>query len=249
MDDGIQWLVDLDYWGSSIVFARGISPEELAVRMGGDPEAATEPITDAEIWDIGAEMYRPGADGDGLIRVGECAGWSFALEYGDSTGSDRLVGVSRDGIEAIHLVPMLEHPPATFAYAYNGRDVCGFGLGEENHRWGEQPDLLLPELVSGQVLCPGGNQLAYPEDEHYKVTYRRTIAIIEKRFGLSLPTEQLEAGRLPAYAVRGQPDMSTFQDTNAEAIRTWARANGFIVDEQGRVPAAIREAHQRATDA
>ncbi|NUK69476.1 Lsr2 family protein [Streptomyces lunaelactis] len=43
--------------------------------------------------------------------------------------------------------------------------------------------------------------------------------------------------------------MSTFQDTNAEAIRTWARANGFIVDEQGRVPAAIREAHQLATDA
>ncbi|WP_254706304.1 Lsr2 family DNA-binding protein [Streptomyces lunaelactis] len=216
-----------------------------------DAIAATTPpwLLRASFEPAGRGMLVGLSAGPVRVRPEECAGWSFALEYGDSTGSDRLVGVSRDGIEAIHLVPMLEHPPATFAYAYNGRDVCGFGLGEENHRWGEQPDLLLPELVSGQVLCPGGNQLAYPEDEHYKVTYRRTIAIIEKRFGLSLPTEQLEAGRLPAYAVRGQPDMSTFQDTNAEAIRTWARANGFIVDEQGRVPAAIREAHQRATDA
>ncbi|WP_308299940.1 histone-like nucleoid-structuring protein Lsr2 [Streptomyces sp. CJ_13] len=29
-----------------------------------------------------------------------------------------------------------------------------------------------------------------------------------------------------------------------EAIRLWARANGYLVNDKGRVPAAIREAYE-----
>ncbi|MFE2155780.1 hypothetical protein ACFXAO_37750 [Streptomyces lavendulae] len=32
---GIQWLVGPDRWQHSVVFARGITPEELGLRMGG----------------------------------------------------------------------------------------------------------------------------------------------------------------------------------------------------------------------
>ncbi|MFD3437052.1 DUF6461 domain-containing protein [Streptomyces sp. NPDC058685] len=213
MSDGIQWLVGLENWMSSVVFARGISAHELAVRMGADPHGATEPMTDSQAWSLEMEGYRPGADGDGVVRVGECAGWSFALEYGDSTGGDLLAEISRDGVEAIRYVPMQEHPPATVEYARDGLVLCGFGLHEENHRYGKEPDLLIPDLAAGQVLSPDGQTLLSPEDpadedyEDFRVTYRRTLSVIERRFGLNLPPACLREARLPAYAVRGTPNM------------------------------------------
>uniref|UniRef100_A0AAU2JJ05 DUF6461 domain-containing protein n=1 Tax=Streptomyces sp. NBC_00049 TaxID=2903617 RepID=A0AAU2JJ05_9ACTN len=212
MVDGMQWLVDLEGWASSVVFARGISAAELAVRMGGDPDRATEPITDAQVWGLRMEVYRPGASGDGVVRVGSDGDWAFAVEYGDSTGSDRLVEISRDGVEAVRYHPMAEHPPATFDYARDGTYVCGFGLAEEGDRWGQQPDLLLPELIAAQVLQPDGDTAAFSPDEPYTTTYKRTLAVIETRFGLSLPRTCLAEGRLPAYAVRGTPDMTIGRD-------------------------------------
>lgn len=207
MSGGIRWLVDLEHWMSSVVFARGISAQELAVRMGADRDGATEPITDADVWDLEIEMYRPGEDGDGVVRVGEHGGWSFAVEYGDSTGGERLAEISRDGAEAVHLVPMRSHPPATFCYARDGVERCGFGLGEEFLRWGPESDLLLPDLVAGQVVSADGVTLLAPEDEHHTATYRRTLGVVEQRFGLSLPAACLLDARLPAYAVRGTPDL------------------------------------------
>ncbi|MFE6184014.1 DUF6461 domain-containing protein [Streptomyces sp. NPDC056465] len=206
MRDGIRWLVGLEHWMSSVVFARGISAQELAVRMGGDRDAATVPVTDADAWVVG-EWYRPGEDGDGVVRVGEQEGWAFALEYGHSTGGDRLAEISRKGVEAVHYVPIQEHPPATVFYARDGVELCGFGLREEIWRWGREPDLLLPDLVSGHVLQPDGKTLIAPETEHYTDAYRRTLGVIEQRFGLSLSPAYLNEARLPAYAVRGTPDM------------------------------------------
>ncbi|SOB83775.1 hypothetical protein [Streptomyces sp. 1331.2] len=37
MGDGLRWLVDCDDWRYGIVFARGITPQELARRLGGVP--------------------------------------------------------------------------------------------------------------------------------------------------------------------------------------------------------------------
>ncbi|MFE5861662.1 DUF6461 domain-containing protein [Streptomyces virginiae] len=213
MSDGIQWLVGLEDWMSSVVFARGISAQELAVRMGADPDGATEPITDEQAWGLDMEGYRPGTEGDGVVRVGECDGWSFALEYGDSTGGDRLEEISRDGVEVVHYVPMQAHPPATVEYARDGVHLCSFGLHEEDQRYGEEPDLLVPDLIAGKVLSPDGQTLLSPQDpadenyEDYRTTYRRTLAVVERRFGLSLPPSCLKEGRLPAYAVGGTPNM------------------------------------------
>ncbi|MFI9102874.1 DUF6461 domain-containing protein [Streptomyces fildesensis] len=207
MSDGIQWLVGLENWMSSVVFARGISAQELALRMGGDRDKATVPITDDQVMDLGIEAYRPCEDGDGVVRVGEQGGWSFALEYGHSTGGERLEEISRDGVEAVHYVPIQEHPPATVFYSRDGVSRCGFGLGEEIWRWGEEPDLLLADLVAAQVLDPDGATLLHPEDEPYTDTYRRTLGVVERRFGLSLSPAYLREARLPAYAVRGTPDM------------------------------------------
>ncbi|WP_435131520.1 DUF6461 domain-containing protein [Actinacidiphila sp. bgisy144] len=204
MGDGIRWLVGLEHWMSGVVFARGISPHELAVRMGGDPGAVTEPITDAEAWDLG-EAYEADGDGDGVVRVGEQEGLSFAVEYGDTGGAARLAEVSRLGAEAVRYAPMREHPPATVFYARDGVTLCGFGLGEEIWRWGQEPDLLVPDLVRGQVLRPDGAALLAAEDEPYTEVRRRTLGVVEQRFGLSLSPSSLKEARLPAYPVRPAP--------------------------------------------
>ncbi|MFH9861586.1 DUF6461 domain-containing protein [Streptomyces sp. NPDC017202] len=208
MSDGIVWLVDREHWMSSVVFARGITPEELAVRMGGAPDGATGPFTDLEVEHLGVCWYRPGDHGDGVVRVGECGGWSLAVEYGDSTGGDLLAEMSRDGVEVVRYVPVQEHPPASVDYAHDGVFLCGFGLREEVWRWGREPDLLLPDLVAAGVLSSDGKTYLPSEDEDYRTGYRRGLGVVERRFGLSLPREYLEDARLPAYAVRGTPRMT-----------------------------------------
>ncbi|MCF4136129.1 hypothetical protein L1856_03340 [Streptomyces sp. Tue 6430] len=152
--------------------------------------------------------YRPGERGDGVVRVGECNDWSFAVEYGDSTGDDLLAEISRDGAEVVRYVPMQEHPPASVDYAHDGVFLCGFGLREEVWRWGLEPDLLLPALVEAGILSPDGKTYLPPEDEDYRTGYRRSLGVVERRFGLSLPRGCLEDARLPAYAVCGTPRMT-----------------------------------------
>ncbi|MFI8454940.1 DUF6461 domain-containing protein [Kitasatospora sp. NPDC085464] len=223
--DGIQWLADVgrpdvgrpgtglpgtggpdaDGEVGGVVFARGIPPEELARRMGADPTAGTVPISGAEIRALDIDVYRPGDDGDGVVRVGECGGWSFAIEYGDSTGGELLTEIARDGVEVVHFRPMPEQPPALLDYARDGAVLCGFGLGEERWRWGQEPDLLVPDLVAASVLEADGVTPCGPEGEGPPA--RRTLAAVERRFGLSLPRTAFDGLRLRAYAVRGTPGM------------------------------------------
>lgn len=203
---GIRWLAGIRGGLDGVLFARGIPPLELARRMGADPAAGTTPISGTEVWDLDIESYRPGEDGDGVVRVGEAAGWAFAIEYGDSTGADRLTEIARDGVEVVHYRPMPEHPPAMFDYARDGAAVCGFGLGQERWRWGKEPDLLLPELVAARVLEADGITSVARKDEAHAAE-RATLGVIERRFGLDLPPAVLGELRLPAYAVRGIPGM------------------------------------------
>ncbi|MFE6054126.1 DUF6461 domain-containing protein [Kitasatospora sp. NPDC056446] len=221
--DGIQWLATVGRQGTGkpgtsgydsdgepggVVFARGIPPEELARRMGADPAAGTEPISGTEIRDLDIEVYRPSDDGDGVIRVGECGGWSFAIEYGDSTGGELLTEIARDGVEVVHFRPMPEQPPALLDYARDGAVLCGFGLGEERWRWGQEPDLLVPDLVAASVLESDGVTPCGPGGADGEAARRRSLGAVERRFGLSLPRAALGGLRLPAYAVRGTPGMA-----------------------------------------
>ncbi|WP_234348370.1 DUF6461 domain-containing protein [Kitasatospora sp. MY 5-36] len=228
--DGIQWLLEIggpstgrpgtsrssmggpgtDGEVGGVVFARGITPAELAHRMGADPATATEPISDTEIRDLDIDVYRPGDDGDGVIRVGACAGWSFAIEYGDSTGGELLTEIARDGAEVVHFRPMPERRPALLDYARDGAVLCGFGLGEERWRWGQEPDLLVPDLVAAGVLEADGVTSGDPGREPDGAARRRTLGAVERRFGLSLPRDAFGGLRLPAYAVRGTPGMALY---------------------------------------
>ncbi|MFF1791279.1 DUF6461 domain-containing protein [Kitasatospora sp. NPDC058243] len=205
-EEGIRWLADAGRSVDGVLFARGIPPQELARRMGADPAAAAGPLSGTEVWDLDIEVFRPSDDGDGVIRVGESGDWSFAVEYGDSTGGERLTEIARDGVEVVHFRPMPDHPPALLDYARDGAVLCGFGLAEERWRWGREPDLLVPELVAAGVLEPDGITRG-PGGEPPAAVRRRTLGAVGRRFGLSLPRAVLGELRLTAYAVRGRPGM------------------------------------------
>ncbi|MFJ9738580.1 DUF6461 domain-containing protein [Streptomyces sp. NPDC101166] len=197
MSGGIQRLVEQDDWQHDVIFARGITPEELGLRMGGPRGSVVSPITDAEAWNMVLDLA---TDDDDVVRVGAQGGWSFAVEYGLGNGAERLADISRSGAEAVHLAPSVDHPPRMFSYARDGVDVCSFGIGEEVWRWGDQPDLLLPELVAAGVLHSDG-AYARPEGESYRDRDRHTLGLIETRFGLSLPRDVWESERLPAFVI------------------------------------------------
>ncbi|MFB7252645.1 DUF6461 domain-containing protein [Streptomyces nojiriensis] len=243
MSDGIKWLAAWDIPVAGVVFARGMSADELAVRLGGVLREATEPITGGEVGHLGMRGRGYGVRGDGVVRVGEDAGWAFAVEYGDSTGADRLEDIASGRVDAVHYLPMGARPPARFHYAKNGVLTCGFGIGEEHRRWGAEPDLLLLELIAGKVLHPDGSQNLPPSREHHTAYQERSLGVLEQRFGLSLPRAVLGEARLPAHAVRGTPAMRTGPEPDHRQIKAWAASLGLTGDDTGgRVPSHVREA-------
>ncbi|WP_144069836.1 hypothetical protein [Nonomuraea indica] len=87
--------------GFAAVWAEGLTVEETARRLGGDPAGATElTLEDIGLGFEGDEM--PG-DEDGIILVGPCDAWTLAVQvqWMDVTEEPRLSELSRDGGRAI----------------------------------------------------------------------------------------------------------------------------------------------------
>lgn len=225
-----------------VYFARGIGVEELALRMGAPRGARAEPMTDAEVADLDVDAYPERGPGSAVIRVGEDAGWAFAITYGPYL--DRLGEVSRDGVEAVHYHYNSEHPPTIVLYARDGRTVCGFGLCEEGNRYGHDPGLLLPDLVAAGILHPDGETYRAPGIDDFDARKRLGLAVFEDRFGLSLPRSALAEGPLPVYAIMGSPA------PDFDEISAWAEANDKpLPDPHLRlIPAGLRSDYERATD-
>ncbi|WP_327235391.1 DUF6461 domain-containing protein [Streptomyces sp. NBC_01317] len=245
MSDGIQWMAGTTTssgWMLDVHFARGIDAEELAVRMGASRGAAAGPMTDAEMADLDVDGFPDRGPGGAVVRVGEHAGWAFALLYGAYL--NRLEEVSRDGVEAVRHHHNSEHPPTTVLYARDGRTVCGFGLCEERHRYGQEPDLLLPDLVAAGTLNPDGETYRVVGVDDYDDRRRRGLAVFEERFGLSLPRTVLTEDALPVYAVTGSP-APDFAEVSA-----WAAADGRPLPDGrlGLIPAGLRRDYERAAE-
>ncbi|MFH8410233.1 hypothetical protein ACH4FX_36490 [Streptomyces sp. NPDC018019] len=245
--DGIQWLIDGDTDSGAmagVVFARGIDARELAVRLGAPEDPGADPMTTRRslIWTW--RSTGPGESGKGVVRVGEHAGWAFAIEYGDCEGLSRLEGVSREGVEAVYYSHNPDHPPAIVFYARDGRSLCGFGLGEERVRWGgeEEPDLLMPDLVAARILTVDGADLREDDGGDATDRKRHVLAVFESRLGLSLPRAVFTVDRLHVHAVNGAPA------PDFDALRAWAQAQGHPAPNErlGLVPAGLRRAYDHA---
>lgn len=242
--EGIGWLADRDGGLDSVVFARDIGPEDLVVQMGGTPGTAVE-LTGP---DVASLLHRSETGDSAVVRVAACGAWSFAVVHLADPGRDDLaVRASRGGVEVIHYVPMTDHPPAQFDYLRDGRTVCGFGIGEEAHRWGQEPDHLLPALVAGGVLTSDGTSHQAARPGSAMVGNRLTLTVLEHHFGLCLPESSVMRAPLPAYTVGGT--LSLRPDPDTDIIRAWAVEHGYslAMGRSGHVPSSVRAAYARAT--
>ncbi|MYS17860.1 DUF6461 domain-containing protein [Streptomyces sp. SID4982] len=199
---GICWLAECE-WHFGVTFAHGLTAEELAVRLGATPGSRPSVTADAAI------MLLTDAD-VGVARIGEAGGWAFAVEYGESRGTrhDVLKMVSRGGVTAVNLDPQAFHPPPMFSCAVDDDLVCSFGLGEEWRRWGSEPDLLQEDLEDAGVILPGGQYLETSGDRHSR-RIALSLGVVEKRFSLSLPRDQVLDGALPLAVISGRPSLDT----------------------------------------
>ncbi|WP_237522435.1 hypothetical protein [Streptomyces sp. SID1328] len=95
-----------------------------------------------------------------------------------------------------------------FSCAVDDELVCSFGLGEEWRRWGTDPDLLQDELEGAGIILPGGEYLETSGDR-YSRRIALSLGVVEKRFGLSLPRDQVLDGALPFAVISGRPSLDT----------------------------------------
>jgi len=189
VSDGIGWLLE-PYAVDCVTFASGVPPAALAARLGYGPGG------DARSGSAQEAQEALGSGARRVARVGEVAGWAFAVEYGDAVGATArgLVAVSGGGVAAVNFLLTPWSPPSPFRHYLDGEYVTGFGVGEEARRYGAEPDLLVPALESLGVL-PSGPQL----DQR---GMRLTMLAIEDHFGLRLPRRQVLDGKLPMYYLR-----------------------------------------------
>ncbi|MFJ8728651.1 DUF6461 domain-containing protein [Streptomyces bauhiniae] len=199
---GIRWLSECE-WHFGVTFAHGITAEELAGRLGAVPGSRPSVTANAAI------MLLTDAD-VGVARIGEAEGWAFAVEYGESHGTrhDALKKVSRGEVTAVNLDPQAFHPPPMFSCAVDDDLVCSFGLGEEWRRWGTDPDLLQVEFEDAGIILPGGEYLETSGDR-YSQRIALSLGVVETRFGLSLPRDQVLDGTLPLAVISGEPSLDT----------------------------------------
>lgn len=102
----------------------GISPEELAVRLGAGPQKLAEPVTLAQL------LTTPeGKKAARVAQFGEDAGWSFAVEYGAHSKAWWAKPSVSEGCEVVQLTPKPDDPPRECWYYRDGAGVGHFDFG------------------------------------------------------------------------------------------------------------------------
>lgn len=192
MTDGIRWLTtQRGGWYCGVTFARGVDPEELAVRLGAEPGSVLPPVTARQAAHMidGRNCFR-------VARIGTCAGWSFAVEDGyHSRAWWAKPEMTRGGVEMIHLTPKPDDPPREFWYYENGATVCAMDIGSESRRRGNDPDVLVPALARAGLVSPTGGPLGGERHDDY---VERLFGALEDHFKVSLPRDLVVDGALPA---------------------------------------------------
>ncbi|MEU3182935.1 SMI1/KNR4 family protein [Streptomyces sp. NPDC006923] len=199
--DGLAWLADQEPPGFAesyrFVLVHGVSPEELAGRVGRGPLLA--PCGERDLPPHGGETYA-------VARVGSCGdGWSFAFESSpEAFRPGRLNGLDESASRgATSITVWVERggrsgsAPGSFHFsrAEDGRRLYGFtARGGEIERWGTLPGSLVPEDL---FPATGSAGPALDPDDEYEA-----LSALTETFGISLPRFAIEHGRLHAVAAR-----------------------------------------------
>lgn len=185
--DGVRWLPGSYPQGFSVVFARGLEPRELLLRMGCSP-GSISPMTreDAE------QLELNGLDVEGaeyVIRSGALGGWAYALQsWGARALEEGVIAETSAGSEVVVLVSTETVP--WIAYAVDGQEICSFDPTMPGTRYGGEPDRLLPAMER-VGMSPG--EVSLRTD-----AVAAMLQLAEAEFGVGLPRAEVEEGELPA---------------------------------------------------
>lgn len=207
MNDGIAWIArdSISWLGYCITLARGMEPEELVGRLSEDsPPTLLGQYTGNDL-----ETYLESRNGErGVIdsiavRYGVSGDLAFAVADGywpGEMGPDYSDGLSRDGAHVFQLYYEKENPklpPPIFSYLHNEHALCDFNM--YMHTWSSEVTGSTPELIQDDILNAG-----IPEETERDVAHANSLAIVERRFQLTLPKEQVLHGELPSALIKGQ---------------------------------------------
>ncbi|MGW5498984.1 hypothetical protein [Streptomyces olivaceoviridis] len=195
MTDGLQWLEDPIPLpgGYCAILARGIDPQTLVRRLFPDTEPRFVGLRTHEAFEadlLQLDRSKPVNTTVG-VRYGSVGDLSFSIGYGawhEVLGRFDTPEISHGGAHTYELYFMAEHPnvpPPHFRYNHNGvyEVMCDLNIDD----WVGVVDVLgnNAELVS-----------ALEADK------RRPMEILEQRFGLTLPKEDILTGTLPSAITR-----------------------------------------------
>ncbi|MFI6695524.1 SMI1/KNR4 family protein [Streptomyces sp. NPDC050433] len=204
--DGLAWLVDpaRNQHSYRFVLAEGLSPTELAGRLGGGSLLPPHSHAETRPW---AGITRDAPDRVGFCGPGNEAardeaprglGWSFVFRDGVEPFQPHRVRpmgekASQGGGRSVLVwCERYETSPVSFHFSYceDGQERYRFtvsGGTREPSGSGAVPDALDPRLLfpdAGREGDRGGE--------------RRALAAISETFGVSLPRFAIQHGRLPA---------------------------------------------------
>lgn len=198
----------------SLIFARGVAPEQLIEACGLDAGSARLVPGDR----LGDELPFPVFDQNSgarcpYVRAGRAGAWAFALdewmlalhlEVQDGNVWQRLSA----GIEVV-VVSWTEKPNETFEYWADGEWVTCFEPGMAWNRGGGEPDRFVPEMRRvGLQTEPGADYGALSAEEQERIldfdTLVAALDMVTLVFGIRLPEEVLLGPLLTAQCNPGQ---------------------------------------------
>ncbi|MEU8716141.1 hypothetical protein [Streptomyces sp. NPDC048663] len=204
MTDGIAWLADqqsIAFGGYHVVFARGLSPQELAERLAAtlryEAEHVVVPVgehTGDSLLELVDDAYDIG------LRLGTVNDWAYAVAYGGWQAEfGPLAPVSRDGAHVFLLEYEEENGkpvPPQFVYVHDDQLLAAFNM-HLDRSWGYKKvdgDPATAARLQERLTAAG---LPHSEANHRKI-HRAVLKVVGGFFGLSLPREEVISGTLPA---------------------------------------------------
>lgn len=185
--ESFEWIDQEFDLGFCLTFARGITPGELLVRMGTDPDTVkTRTRSEAEALELDPDGRRH------VVRVGRSGEWAFGLESWGNHGSrgEVLTEVSR-GTQALSTV-YTGDGTRFFSYAEDGEQLCWFDVDSPSRRTGSDPDFLLPEMTAEGLMDTADDNLD---------AGAAMLRVIRARFDVTVPREAVLTGGLLSSVV------------------------------------------------
>lgn len=195
MADGIKWVAESELFdlGYGFLFAKGIDPSDLVVRLGGE-QGLIGPLTRIEANELEFRIRKESRDQ--IVRVGSQGDWAFAFaEYAAVGKHESAIRAASTATSAISIFRTV-NAFSGFTYAEDGELICEFEPGIDPEMSGREPEKFYDQFARVGLL---GEEV----EELGSSSMPLALDVVESVFQLSLPRHELLDGTLPAARIPG----------------------------------------------